>query len=57
MDDIIRDIKGNQIDAKLAEINRIHPSLKFTIEREENNSIPFLDMKISCMEEKLSSTW
>ena len=57
MDDIIRDIKGNQIDAKLAEINRIHPSLKFTIEREEGNSIPFLNMKISRMEEKLSSTW
>ena len=57
MDDIIRDIKGNQIDSKLAEINRIHPSLKFTIEREEDNSIPFLDMKISRLEEKLSSTW
>ena len=57
MDDIIQDIKGNQIDAKLAEINRIHPSLKFTIEREEGNSIPFLNMKISRMEEKLSSTW
>ena len=56
MDDIIRDIKGNQIDSKLAEINRIHPSLKFTIEREEDNSIPFLDMKISRLEEKLSST-
>ena len=28
MDDILRDIKKNQIDNKFDEINNIHPSLK-----------------------------
>ena len=46
MDDILRDIKKNQIDSKLDEINNLHPSLKFTVEPEKNSSIPFLDMEI-----------
>ena len=57
MDDIIRDIKEAQIQMKLEEINSLHPSLKFTIERETNDSIPFLDMKILRMNGQLSSTW
>ena len=46
MDDILRDIKKNQIDSKLDEINNLHPSLKFTVEPEKNSSIPFLDIEI-----------
>ena len=30
MDDIIRDIEEDRVDEKLAEINDLHPSLKFT---------------------------
>ena len=33
MDDILRDIKCNEIDNKLAEINNLHPNLTFTIEK------------------------
>ena len=57
MDDIIRDIKKNCIDAKLAEINDLHPSLKFTIERAIEGKIPFLDMLILEINGRLSSTW
>ena len=50
-------IKSAQINEKLREINNIHPSLKFTIERESDNSLP-LDMRIhhNC-DGNLVSTW
>ena len=58
MDDILRNIKRHQTDQKLAEINNLHPALKFTIERETDGTIPFLDMKLIHEEQgKLSSTW
>ena len=57
MDDILRDIEKNQIAEKLQELNSLHPALKFTIEEESNNTIPFLDMKIIRTENTLSSTW
>ena len=57
MDDILRDIKKNQIDSKLDEINNLHPSLKFTVEREKNSSIPFLDMEIHQTQGRLTSIW
>ena len=57
MDDILRDIKKGSVEEKLAEINNLHPALQFTIEREEQSCIPFLDMKIFNHEGYLSSTW
>ena len=57
MDDVLRNIRAAEIDRKLEEINHLHPSLKFTIERENNGSIAFLDMSITRSERKLSSKW
>ena len=57
MDDILRDIKSAHIDNKLNEINAYHPNLKFTREREEGGSIPFLDMKIINSVGSLTLTW
>ena len=58
MDDIICTVKQNEIEEKLTEINTLHPNLKFTIEREVDKSIPFLDMKILHYPNgKLASTW
>ena len=34
-----------QFSSKAKEINQMHSALKFTCERENNNSIPFLDVK------------
>ena len=57
MDDIIREIKRAEIEKKLEEINNLHENLKFTIEREEKGTLPFLDMLIIHEKNKLSSTW
>ena len=57
MDDIFRTIAKSRINVKLDEINRLHPSLKFTIEMEKEGKLPFLDMKIIRSNGKLSSTW
>ena len=46
MDDILCNIHADQIEDKLSTINSLHHALKFTIEREHNNTIPFLDLKI-----------
>ena len=55
MDDIIRSIAKSKIEAKLQEINSMHPSLKFTIKLEQDRELPFLDMKILCKECRLVS--
>ena len=57
MDDILRNIESDKIETKLDEINSLHPSLKFTIEREENGSIAFLDMSIQRTNGILVSKW
>ena len=65
MDDILREIDEVKAEAKLMEINSLHPNLKFTSEVEQQQSqvpqsrIPFLDMCImhDNMTGQLSSTW
>ena len=46
MDDIIRSIKRHEIDSILRAINELHPMLQFTIEREIDGRLAFLDMLI-----------
>ena len=57
MDDILKDMKKNEIDQTLTEINELDDNLKFTLERESNGTIPFLDMRIIRKERTLESTW
>ena len=58
MDDTIRDIKRNRKEEKLYELNNLHPSLKFTMEEEDDNGqLAMLDMKITNDHVQLSSTW
>ena len=57
MDDILQNIKREEIEDKLKEINNLHPALKFTIEREVDGAIPFLDMRILNTRSRLTSTW
>ena len=44
MDDILTVIKKSMIDSKLVEINQLHENLKFTIEKESEGRLPFLDL-------------
>ena len=57
MDDILKDHKRDNIEQKLQDINSLHSSLTFTLEREKDGSLPMLDMKILNREGNLSSTW
>ena len=59
MDDILKNEKSTEIEEKLKEINSLHDNLKFTIEREQGNELPVLDMKIHHDQNtgKLTSTW
>jgi hypothetical protein len=57
MNDILREIKHANADQKLAEINALHPNLSFTIERETEGRLPFLDMQVIHSGPQVSSTW
>ena len=59
MDDILKEEKKENIEQKLDEINKLHPNLKFTLEREKNGELPVLDMKIlhNHTTGHLESTW
>ncbi|XP_066913586.1 uncharacterized protein [Clytia hemisphaerica] len=58
MDDILRDIHVDDIESELKEVNELQaPNLKFTIEREKDGKIPFLDMLLIREGSTISSTW
>ena len=59
MDDILKNEKKMLIEERLNNINKLHENLKFTLEREENQELPVLDMKImhDYKTGQLSSTW
>ena len=57
MDDILTEKKPEEVDDTLKKINMLHPALKFTMEREQEREIAFLDMKIKNDNGNLSSTW
>ena len=46
LDDVIAMLPKNQIENHLHYINTLNPHLKFTVEREENKRLPFLDLLI-----------
>ena len=58
MDNVLQDIDSSKIEAKLREIHSLLPNLTFTVERQKQGKIPFLDMLISVDDKgKLSSMW
>ena len=57
MDDILREIKRTEAEQKLSEINALHPNLSFTIERETEGKLPFLDMQLIHSGPQVTSTW
>ena len=57
VDDIIRSIKETEIERLLEVSNRLHRNLEFTIEREVNNSIAFLDLYITRDNRKVTTSW
>ena len=57
MDDIIMVIKKSYIPTKMEEVNGLHRNLSFTKEREEEGTLPFLDMLMIHVGNKINSTW
>ena len=58
MDDTIREIKKGRKQGILEELNGLHPSLKFTMEEQDDKGqLPMLDMKLVNEQGILSSTW
>ena len=57
MDDILMIIDVRDLESKLEEINSLHTSLRFTVEREDNGELPFLDMLLKNEKGALSSSW
>ena len=57
MDDVVCINHRDHIDSKLELINDLHPALTFTVEREKDHTLPFLDMLIHNINGKLSSSW
>ena len=55
MDDIMKEIKQDEIEQKLEEINALHPCLSFTIEREKEGK--FLDMELTHIGSHVTSKW
>ena len=58
MDDILLDVEESKINNRLTSINELHEKLQFTLERPIDHTIPFLDMKITKLEDgKLETMW
>lgn len=47
IDDVFAIVKVNEVDIVLKTINSQHPKIKFTVEREHENKLPFLDVLLT----------
>ena len=52
VDDIFAPVKERYLDQTLEMLNSRHSSIKFTVEREENGKLPFLDLLITRKEDR-----
>ena len=57
MDDIIQNIKEQELLEKLHNINHLHKNLTFTSEREKENSLAFVDMEVLNNKGVLTTKW
>lgn len=57
VDDIFAIVNKQDIHTILNELNNQHDKLQFTVEIEKNNTIPFLELKIHKLDNKLKFDW
>ena len=47
VDDVISTVSGNEAEHLWSHLNSVEPSIQFTIEREKDRHLPFLDFNVS----------
>ena len=47
VDDVISAVSGNKAERLLSHLNSVEPSIQFTLEREKDRHLPFLDLNVS----------
>ena len=47
VDDVISAVSGNEAERLLSHLNSVEPSIQFTLEREKDKRLPFLDFNVS----------
>ena len=57
VDDILAIIKDKDKKIILDEFNKYHPKLQFTTEEEIENSLPFLDIKLTKRKNRIITNW
>ena len=57
VDEIIRTAKATEVANILVTVNRMHKNLRFTVEHESDEGLPFLDMMSKRDDGRLSSKW
>lgn len=57
VDDIIAVVNKKDTDIILGTLNEYHQKLKFTVEVEENNALPFLDMQLFRQNNNINFNW
>ena len=57
MDDIIRCIRKSDIERLMTSVNKLHQNLQFTVEKEDDGKIAFLDMQIHHVSNSIKTSW
>ena len=57
MDDILTENHKDLTSSRLSDANSLHSNLRFTLERETNGGLSFLDMRVINNNGALESTW
>ena len=57
MDDIVCNVRIDEVEDRLDLINNLHQNLSFTFELQKEGNLPFLDMLLHNDNGKLSSSW
>ena len=47
VDDVISAVSGNKAESLPSHLNSVEPSIQFTLEREKDGHLPFLDLNVS----------
>ena len=54
VDDVLSIVKVATLDKLLTHLNSQHPTIEFTVEREKNHELPFMDVRINRNTETLN---